>query len=70
MTFKSSIGMTPGGLIRKLRLEGIREELLSDARVNASIVDTASRWGVKSRSVLAKGYRRQFHESPSETMYR
>ena len=69
MTFKSSIGMTPGGLIRKLRLEGIRDELLSDARVNASIVDTASRWGVKSRSVLAKGYRRQFHESPSETIY-
>ncbi len=69
MTFKSSIGMTPGGLIRKLRLEGIRDELLSDARVNSSIVDTASRWGVKSRSVLAKGYRRQFHESPSETIY-
>jgi AraC-like DNA-binding protein len=70
MTFKRWIGIAPGGLIRKLRLEGIRSELLSEERVNGSIVDTASRWGVKSRSVLAKGYRRQFNESPSETIHR
>lgn len=70
MTFKRCIGIAPGGLIRKLRLEGIRGELLNEERVNASIVDTASRWGVTSRSVLAKGYRRQFNESPSETIQR
>lgn len=70
MTFKRSIGMSPGSLIRKLRLEGIRSELLSDERTHGSIFDTASRWGVKSRSALAKGYRRQFNESPSETIHR
>ena len=70
MAFKRWIGIAPGGLIRKLRLEGIRAELLSDARVKGSIVDTASRWGVTSRSVLAKGYRRQFNESPSDTVHR
>ncbi|AXE95060.1 helix-turn-helix transcriptional regulator [Paraburkholderia sp. 22099] len=70
LAFKRSIGMSPGALIRKLRLEGIRNDLLNDERMQGSIFDTASRWGVKSRSALAKGYRREFNESPSETIHR
>ncbi|MGN7982812.1 helix-turn-helix transcriptional regulator [Burkholderia sp. 22313] len=70
LAFKRSIGMSPHALIRKLRLESIRNDLLNDDRMQGSIFDTASRWGLKSRSALAKGYRREFNESPSETIQR
>lgn len=70
LAFKRSIGMSPHALIRKLRLESIRNDLLNDERMQNSIFDTASRWGLKSRSALAKGYRREFNESPSETIQR
>ncbi|WP_063890174.1 helix-turn-helix transcriptional regulator [Burkholderia sp. MSMB1826] len=70
LAFKRSIGMSPHALIRKLRLESIRNDLLNDERNQGSIFDTASRWGLKSRSALAKGYRREFNESPSETIQR
>ncbi|VVE11109.1 HTH-type transcriptional activator RhaR [Pandoraea iniqua] len=68
MVFKRSLGMSPGALIRKLRLEGIRNELMDDARVMGSVLGTANRWGVTSRSALVKSYRKQFDESPSETI--
>jgi AraC-like DNA-binding protein len=68
LVFKRTLGITPCGLIRALRLEGIREDLLDDNGPAASIYDTAARWGLTSRSTLAKGYRKHFDESPSETI--
>lgn len=68
MVFKRSLGMSPGALIRQLRLDGIRGELLDDSRPSTSVLDTANRWGVTSRSALIKSYRKQFNESPSETI--
>ena len=68
MVFKRALGLSPGALIRKLRLEGIRDDLLDDSRVNTSVLTTANRWGVTSRSALVKSYRKQFNESPSETI--
>ncbi|MCY0387074.1 helix-turn-helix transcriptional regulator [Robbsia sp. Bb-Pol-6] len=68
MVFKRSLGMSPGALIRQLRLDGIRGELLDESRPSTSVLDTANRWGVTSRSALIKSYRKQFNESPSETM--
>ncbi|WP_354681098.1 helix-turn-helix transcriptional regulator [Cupriavidus plantarum] len=69
MEFKRSLGMSPSALIRQLRLEGVRGDLLDDTRTHATVLDTASRWGFTSRSSLLKNYRRQFHESPSETIH-
>jgi AraC-like DNA-binding protein len=69
LAFKRSIGVSPSNVIRSLRLDGVRNDLLDGDWAGASIFDTASRWGVSSRSALAKGYRRQFNESPSETIY-
>jgi len=68
LVFKRALGVTPCGLIRALRLEGIREDLLDDKGPAATIYDTAARWGLTSRSTLAKGYRKHFDESPSETI--
>lgn len=68
LVFKRALGVTPCGLIRALRLEGIRADLLDDQGPAPSIYDTATRWGMTSRSTLAKGYRKHFDESPSETI--
>ena len=68
LVFKRALGVTPCALIRSLRLEGIREALLDENGPAPSIYDTAAKWGLKSRSTLAKGYRRHFNESPSETI--
>jgi len=68
LVFKRALGVTPCGLIRSLRLEGIRRDLLDENGPAASIYDTANRWGLKSRSTLAKGYSKHFNESPSQTI--
>lgn len=68
MMFKNSLGVSPGALIRQMRLEGIRDALRTDAHGGVTVLDTARRWGVNSRSTLVKSYRKQFHESPSETL--
>lgn len=68
LVFKRALGVTPCALIRSLRLEGIRAELLDENGPAPAIFDTAARWGVKNRSTLAKGYRKHFKESPTETI--
>jgi len=68
LVFKRALGVAPCELIRALRLEGIREDLLDDNGPATSICDTAARWGLTSRSTLAKAYRKHFDESPSETI--
>lgn len=70
LAFKSAVGMSPSSVIRRLRLEGIRSDLLDEGRGPSNIIDTASRWGIRSRSALVKGYRKQFNEAPSETIWR
>jgi AraC-like DNA-binding protein len=68
IVFKHSLGVSPAALIRQMRLEGIREELQADARNGETVLDTARRWGVNSRSTLIKSYKKHFNESPSETL--
>jgi len=68
MMFKHSLGISPGALIRQLRLQGIHDELQTDVHSAATVLDTAHRWGLNSRSTLVKSYRKQFDESPSETL--
>ncbi|MDR6450167.1 AraC-like DNA-binding protein [Paraburkholderia terricola] len=69
--FKSSLGLWPTELIRRLRMERIRAELLNDAFTSdRTVLDAANKWGVQNRSTLVNGYRKQFHEVPSETLER
>ncbi|MGI4858678.1 MAG: helix-turn-helix transcriptional regulator [Janthinobacterium lividum] len=68
IVFKRSLGVSPSALIRQLRLQGIRRELQDESHIVSSVLDTANRWGVTSRSALIKSYRKQFNESPSETI--
>ncbi|MET0383861.1 MAG: helix-turn-helix transcriptional regulator [Burkholderiaceae bacterium] len=65
--FKTFLGLSPTEVIRRERMDRIRTDLLDKDR---SILDTANKWGVRSRSALVSGYRKQFNEAPSETLDR
>lgn len=67
--FKNFIGLTPTEVIRRQRMEAIRAELQSDDH-DGGVLDAAHRWGVTHRSTLVNGYRKYFHEAPSETLAR
>ncbi len=69
--FRRSLGLSPTELIRRLRMERIRGELLDDSlNGERTVLTTANKWGVQNRSTLLNNYRKQFHEAPSETLRR
>ncbi len=69
--FKHSLGLSPTELIRRLRMERIRADLLDDSfNGERTVLFTSPKWGVQNRSTLVSGYRKQFHEAPSETLER
>ncbi|SKD00623.1 transcriptional regulator, AraC family [Burkholderia sp. YR290] len=69
--FKTSLGSTPTEIIRRLRMERIRAELEADDSAHEQgILATAVKWGVSNRSTLVNSYRREFNESPSDTLNR
>ncbi|HVE09059.1 MAG TPA: helix-turn-helix transcriptional regulator [Paraburkholderia sp.] len=69
--FKMSLGSTPTEIIRRLRMERIRAELEETDTVHEQgILATAVKWGVSNRSTLITSYRREFNESPSDTLNR
>jgi AraC-like DNA-binding protein len=68
--FKSSLGVSPRELIRRKRMERIRDQLLSDGEPPGSALEVASKWGVQHRSTLLSGYRKEFQEAPSDTLAR
>lgn len=70
LVFKEHLGLSPSEVIRRIRMEGIREDLLENASFSDGILRTAARWGVNSRSTLISSYRKQFSETPSETLQR
>lgn len=64
--FRSHLGMTPAGVIRQLRMTGIRAEIQQQS-VRESVLVVAKRWGTGSRSSLTKNFREQFNETPAAT---
>lgn len=65
--FKTHLGVSPSELIRQLRLEHIRDELLDDEAADSSVLRIANRWGLQHRSTLLNSYRKIYHEPPSVT---
>jgi AraC-like DNA-binding protein len=70
LAFKTHLGITPSELIRRQRMEHIRDELMADDTLAPSVLQIANRWGVQHRSTLLNGYRKMFNETPSETLAR
>jgi AraC-like DNA-binding protein len=68
--FKAQLGMTPAEVVRRCRVERIRQDLLNGANAGATVIETASRWGIRNRSTLVSLYRKYFHETPAQTLSR
>jgi len=60
-------GQSPIAYLRRIKLNGIRRELLNPERKEEAIGDIAADWGFWHLSRFAQQYRHHFHELPSET---
>jgi len=67
MAFRTYLGMTPAELIRRHRIDRIRNELRRGHQ-QATVIEIAQRWGMGKRSTLAQNYRQQFSETPTATL--
>ncbi|CAD6563343.1 helix-turn-helix transcriptional regulator [Paraburkholderia sabiae] len=71
LAFKKSLGLSPKQLIRRLRMEGVREDLRNDSiGGRREILSTANKWGVRTYTALVRSYHKQFDESPSDALSR
>lgn len=68
--FRSKLGMTPVELLRRSRVERIRDDLLHTNGCGETVIETAARWGIRNRSTLVSSYRKHFQESPTDTLAR
>ena len=67
LAFRAHLGVTPAELIRTRRVEHIHRDL-HERGGEASVLEVASRWGVKNRSTLVHNYRSRFDETPTQTL--
>ena len=68
--FKTYLGMTPGEVVQRCRVERIRADLLREGAPAVSVIETAARWGIRNRSTLVSSYRKYFRETPTQTLAR
>jgi len=61
---------TPMALLKKLRLEQARKELLLSAREGGSVTETAMNCGFQNMSMFSREYKMRFNEAPSNTLRR
>ncbi|MBN3828234.1 helix-turn-helix transcriptional regulator [Burkholderia sp. Ac-20384] len=70
VAFKNHLGLSPSELIRRQRMERIRDDLLDNGQSTSRVLEVANKWGVRHRSTLINSYRRVFEEAPSQTIER
>ncbi|RQS71927.1 AraC family transcriptional regulator [Burkholderia sp. Bp8963] len=67
--FRNRHGTTPMAYVRQLRLQHVRDELLSEQTPGlASVTDIALKWGFAHLGRFSIEYKRAFGESPSATL--
>jgi len=66
--FRRALDTTPSEYLRRVRLAGARDELLTEAAV--SVREVARRWGFASPSRFARYYRENYGENPAQTARR
>jgi AraC-like DNA-binding protein len=66
--FKSVYGQPPRRRLRELRLNQVRQALLSVDTKTASVTEIAARFGFHELGRFAVDYRKLFGESPSQTL--
>jgi AraC-like DNA-binding protein len=68
--FNEQMGCPPGTYLRRLRLNGVRAELLHPGTATTSVTAAATRWGFLQMGHFSRDYRTLFHEKPSVTLAR
>lgn len=68
--FQDVLGLSPNRYVRALRLNAARRELRRCADPALSVYDVASRWGFWHFGRFSCDYKRQFCESPSQSLRR
>lgn len=66
--FRRSLNTTPMAYLREVRLEKVREDLLTAAPGTDSVTEAATRWGFVHLGRFAAAYRAAFGEHPSQTL--
>ncbi|HEY6980781.1 helix-turn-helix domain-containing protein [Reyranella sp.] len=67
--FRKFLGRTPGDVLRDLRLERVRLDLLR-GWPDDGVAESAMRWGFSHLGRFAAAYRRRYGEAPSATVRR
>ncbi|MFC8597086.1 helix-turn-helix transcriptional regulator [Isoptericola sp. NPDC057191] len=68
--FRRSLGVTPGQVLRRARLDGARRDLLDADPEVVTVAAVAHRWGYLHLGNFAAVYRDAFGELPSRTLRR
>jgi AraC family transcriptional regulator, ethanolamine operon transcriptional activator len=68
--FQEHYGVSPLAFIKRVRLLGLRGDLLDASPRSARVIDLALRWGFWHLGHLSRDYRRLFGETPIETLTR
>jgi AraC-like DNA-binding protein len=68
--FRRSVGTTPMGYLRELRLERAHAELSNAEPGSVTVTEVAAKWGIGHLGRFASDYRRRFSEHPSDTIRR
>jgi AraC family transcriptional regulator, ethanolamine operon transcriptional activator len=66
---RTHLGLSPKALLKTLRLNAVRRELLA-AAPGTGVMDVAMRWGFFHAGWFSQDYRQQFGETPSATLRR
>ncbi|MED5812499.1 helix-turn-helix domain-containing protein [Mycolicibacterium sp. 050232] len=69
-SFGETIGESPQSYIARMRLHGIRSDLLAGGHPGATIADVSNRWGISELGRMSARYRGWFGELPSQTLRR
>jgi AraC-like DNA-binding protein len=66
--FRQHLGMSPLAYLRRLRLDGVRAELIRADPWEVNVSEVAYRWGFTHLGRFAGAYRARFGELPSHTL--
>ncbi|WP_443027344.1 helix-turn-helix transcriptional regulator [Sphingomonas sp. LR61] len=67
-SLRRHLDQTPGDLLREVRLDGARADLLGGARDETSVAEIARSWGFGHLGRFSATYRARFGELPSESL--
>jgi AraC-like DNA-binding protein len=67
-SLRRHLDQTPGDLLRGVRLDGARADLLGGTRDETSVADVARSWGFGHLGRFSATYRARFGELPSESL--